>query len=155
MTAKKKPKPGNPDIAPRKVLNIPVTSNDPDEVGRAYVEYQTSGAFAALRVVNAADKSAGYDLDLPGLLETLRQQSKAVNAGNLEQAEAMLINQATALQSLFARLAERGMSCTDAGPFEINMRIAPRAQSQCRATLETLAALKNPPMVTAKQANVT
>ena len=63
--------------------------------------------------------------------------------------------QATALQSLFARLAERGMSCTEVVPFETNMRIALRAQSQCRATLETLAAIKNPPMVIAKQANVT
>ena len=35
------------------------------------------------------------------------------------------------------------------------MRIALRAQSQCRAALETLAAIKNPPMVIAKQANVT
>ena len=35
------------------------------------------------------------------------------------------------------------------------MRLALRAQSQCRATLETLAVLKNPPVVYAKQANVT
>jgi hypothetical protein len=89
------------------------------------------------------------------LLEALREQAKAANAGNLEQAEAMLMNQAMALQSLFVRLAERGMGCTEAGPFETNMRIALRAQSQCRATLETLAAIKNPPMVIAKQANVT
>ena len=35
------------------------------------------------------------------------------------------------------------------------MRLALRAQSQCRATLETLAAIKNPPIVYARQANVT
>ena len=33
--------------------------------------------------------------------------------------------------------------------------MALRAQSQCRATLETLAAIKNPAVVFAKQANVT
>ena len=66
----------------------------------------------------------------------------------------MLMNQATALQTLFARLAERGMACTEVVPFETNMRIALRAQSQCRATLETLAALKNPPVVFARQANI-
>ena len=33
------------------------------------------------------------------------------------------------------------------------MRMALRAQSQCRATLETLATIKNPPIVYAKQAN--
>jgi hypothetical protein len=35
------------------------------------------------------------------------------------------------------------------------MRLAMRAQSQCRTTLETLAAIKNPPIVYARQANVT
>ena len=35
------------------------------------------------------------------------------------------------------------------------MKLALRAQSQCRATLETLAAIKNPPVIYAKQANVT
>jgi hypothetical protein len=34
------------------------------------------------------------------------------------------------------------------------MRLALRAQNQCRATLETLAAIKNPPVVFAKQANI-
>jgi hypothetical protein len=77
-----------------------------------------------------------------------------VNRGDLSQAEAMLMNQATALQSLFARLAERGMSCDSAPAFEINMRMALRAQNQCRATLETLAAIKNPPVIFAKQANI-
>jgi len=35
------------------------------------------------------------------------------------------------------------------------MRMALRAQAQCRATLETLAEIKNPPVVYARQANVT
>lgn len=35
------------------------------------------------------------------------------------------------------------------------MRLALRAQSQSRATLETLAAIRNPPIVYARQANVT
>ncbi|CAK0770204.1 hypothetical protein CCP4SC76_5280016 [Gammaproteobacteria bacterium] len=39
--------------------------------------------------------------------------------------------------------------------FDSDMKIALRAQSQCRATLETLAAIKNPPIVYARQANVT
>jgi hypothetical protein len=35
------------------------------------------------------------------------------------------------------------------------MRLALKAQSQCRATLETLSAIKNPPVVFARQANIT
>lgn len=38
--------------------------------------------------------------------------------------------------------------------FERYMRLAFKAQSQCRVTLETLAAVKNPPVVYAKQANI-
>jgi hypothetical protein len=34
------------------------------------------------------------------------------------------------------------------------MRLALKAQSQCRATLETLAQIKNPPVVLARQANI-
>jgi hypothetical protein len=33
------------------------------------------------------------------------------------------------------------------------MRLALRAQNQCRATLETLSAIKNPPVIYAKQVN--
>ena len=34
------------------------------------------------------------------------------------------------------------------------MRLALKAQGQCRATLETLATIKNPPVVFARQANI-
>jgi hypothetical protein len=47
------------------------------------------------------------------------------------------------------------MNCDHVPAFEANMRMGLRAQSQCRATLETLAAIKNPPIVYARQANVT
>lgn len=48
-----------------------------------------------------------------------------------------------------------GIDNWNATPFELNMRMALRAQSQCRATLETLSNIKNPPVIYAKQANVT
>jgi len=39
--------------------------------------------------------------------------------------------------------------------FDSYMKMALRSQSQCRASLETLSAIKNPPVIYAKQANVT
>ncbi|MCX7178704.1 MAG: hypothetical protein NTX56_08010, partial [Proteobacteria bacterium] len=63
--------------------------------------------------------------------------------------------QATALQSLFVRLAEASMKASMLPQQETAMRLAFKAQAQCRATLETLAAIKNPPLVYARQANVT
>ena len=150
-------KPGGTKYSPRKSLEIPARREDVDAFGRAFAESMTGGPFAALRIIRAAEKSAGYEaeIDVPGMIATLRAQGEAVNAGNLARVEAMLMNQATALQTVFARLVERGMSCTEVAPFEANLRMGLRAQSQCRATLETLAAIKNPSSVAfVRQANI-
>ena len=66
----------------------------------------------------------------------------------------MLANQALALQSLFSRLTERALSQSAMTNIEAFMRLALRAQSQCRATLETLSSLNKAPTVFANQANV-
>ena len=112
---------------------------------------------AAARVILASEKTSGFgdDIDIAELGSCLQKQIQAANRGNLKHVEAMLMTQATALQSLFVRLAERGMDCDEIPGFEVNMRLALRAQNQCRTTLETLSAIKNPPVVYAKQANVT
>lgn len=47
---------------------------------------------------------------------------------------------------------DRGSRYLDAA--DRYMRLALKAQGQCRTTLETLAAIKNPPVVFAKQANI-
>ena len=150
-------KAGWPNYTPRKGITLRAKSDDVDELGRIYAEHLTGGPFAALRVIAAAEHGQGgngQDIDVPGLEATLREQGEAVNAGNLAQAEAMLMNQATALQSLFSRLAARAMGWDELAPFEAYMRMALRAQSQCRTTLETLANIKNPPTVFARQANI-
>jgi hypothetical protein len=62
-----------------------------------------------------------------------------------------------ALDAIFASLARRAQM--NMGEYmnaaDRYMRLALKAQGQCRATLETLAAIKNPPVVFAKQANIT
>ena len=143
---------------PRKAVPLYFEPGDSEEKrARQCAALVTCPELAAYRVINGAERTSGMSdhIDVPSLLEQLRDQAAAVNRGDLAQAEAMLMNQATALQSLFARLAERGMGCDNAPAFEANMRMALRAQSQSRATLETLAAIKNPPIVYARQANVT
>jgi len=80
-----------------------------------------------------------------------------VNEGDsLKVTERILLSQAHALDALFAGLARRAAlnMGTHLGATETYLRLAMRAQSQCRATLETLAAIKNPPVVFAKQANI-
>ena len=115
-----------------------------------------SPELAAYRVISMMQpKNLADEIDTPTLLSTLRDQAAAVQSGDLTHVEAMLINQATSLQALFVRLSERAMEQNQMPNLEGFMRLALRAQSQCRATLETLAAIKNPPIVYARQANVT
>lgn len=143
--------------APQPRKNLIATQQHPEEssgavVGRAL----TCPANAAARVMHAVEQPNGMQaqIDLPDLADVLRERAKAVQSGDLSGIEAMLTGQATALQSLFVRLAERAMCCDSVPGFEVNMRMALRAQNQVRATLETLATIKNPPVVFAKQANI-
>ena len=144
----------------RKTVELTLmTGQTKEDQAREYARMMVSPELAAYRVLSSADSMGSMvkmwgGIDVPSLTDVLRDQAAAVNRGELNHVEAMLMNQATALQSLFARLAERGMSCDTIVPFEANLRMALRAQSQCRATLETLAAIKNPPVVFAKQANI-
>ena len=88
----------------------------------------------------------------------LQAQADLASAGNLGRSESMLTAQAATLDALFHRLVWWAMN--NAGEngspahFETCMRLALKAQSQSRATNETLAAIKNPPVVYARQANI-
>lgn len=140
---------------PRKGIPCCAGSSE-DEQGKNYAELLTSPELAAYRVTALLQPSALADkIDTPALLGVLRDQAGALQGGNLTRAEAMLSGQATALQALFVRLTELAMLQTNLPNIDGLMRVALRAQSQCRATLETLSAIKNPPIVYAKQANVT
>ena len=164
MAAKKKPtvakQKSNSEPLARKTVELTLRAGQSrEEQAREYARLMVSPELAAYRVLSSADSKGSMiqmwsGIDVPSLTDVLRDQAAAVNRGELNHIEAMLMNQATAMQNLFARLAERGMSCDTIVPFEANLRIALRAQSQCRATLETLAAIKNPPVVFAKQANI-
>ncbi len=87
---------------------------------------------------------------------SLANSIKLVANDDLGHAEAMLVSQAVALNALFGELVRRaGMNIGEhLDATERYMRLALKAQSQSRATLETLATIKNPPVVFAKQANV-
>jgi hypothetical protein len=114
----------------------------------------------AVRAVAAARyylKPTLGDTDLNESLNALRQQVEGVKNGNLESVERTLVAQASTLDAIFGELIRRAALNMGEylGAAEVFMRLALKAQSQCRATLETLAAIKNPPIVLARQANVT
>lgn len=67
----------------------------------------------------------------------------------------MLVAQAHTLDSLFNGLAQRAINAKHVDIFDRYLKLALRAQSQCRATWEALSAIKNPPVVGIfKQANI-
>ena len=96
------------------------------------------------------------EIGITEAVQSLRASLADVNSGDLRAVETMLLGQAVALNAIFAETARRsGVNMgeyTDAA--ERYMRLALKAQGQCRATLETLAAIKNPPLLFARQANI-
>jgi hypothetical protein len=111
----------------------------------------------AAQTIAGLDKCVG-DLDLTTLVGKLGEQVSAVQGGDLGRAEEMLVAQAHTLDLLFNQLVFRSMNNLGTGYHEAGetyMRLALRTQSQCRATLETLAVVKNPPSVSfVRQANI-
>lgn len=95
--------------------------------------------------------------DFFNLATELRKAGDAVTTGDMGDCERMLSAQAHALDTIFANMARRAAGNMGEGYLQASdtyMRLALRAQAQCRATLETLATIKNPPVVFAKQANI-
>jgi len=99
----------------------------------------------------------GDKLEIDALITALSDQAKAAQQGDLKRAEAMLMIQAHTLDAIFNELARRAALNMGEylGAMETYLRIALKAQSQCRTTLETLAAIKNPaPVAFVHQANI-
>lgn len=96
------------------------------------------------------------ETDWRAILDTLRQQNDELQRGSLTQAESLLMTQAETLDAIYHELARRAALYMDEqlAVLERYLRLALKAQSQCRTTLETLAAIKNPPVVIARQANI-
>jgi len=97
------------------------------------------------------------ELSMNTLVEDLLHQCTLANRGDLSRAETLLTAQGHTLDAIFNSLARRASlnMGEHVNAAEIYLRLALKAQSQCRATLETLATIKNPPPVTfVRQANV-
>jgi hypothetical protein len=113
-------------------------------------------------IVQAAVTLTAYNKDfgdvaINTLVDDLDAQCKLANNGDLARAETILMAQAQTLDSVFNNLARR--ASLNIGEYmnaaETYLRLALRAQAQCRATLETLAVIKNPqPVAFVRQANI-
>jgi hypothetical protein len=89
------------------------------------------------------NKSFG-ELSLDTLAADLVKQCEKASSGDLGRAEALLVAQAHTLDAIFHQLARKASRSEYLNQLEVHLRLALKAQSQCRATLETLAEIKNP-----------
>ena len=160
MTANRDPKPPEMPVASRTVAVDAPSATEieaalPDHA-RHFARSTAESIQGAARVVQATERGTaiGKAADWLGVLEKLVEASDKLRAKDMSQVEDMLVHQAIALQAMFVRLSERGLQSTSTHQFDIYLRYALRAQSQCRTTLEALAEIKNPPVVFARQANV-
>jgi hypothetical protein len=148
--AKDKPAATNP-----KILRVTVTA------GRT--EAQAVAAAAASPSINAAIVMDAYQGNLAGevnlmaLIESLQESTDKTKAGDLSNLEAMLIGQATALQTMFTSLAKRASHQEYLTQYGVYMTLALKAQAQSRATISALVDLKYPKQAATfvKQANMT
>ena len=98
---------------------------------------------SAVTIQNCNDAD---DIGLMRLSSALAEQIAAVNSGSIDRPVAMLTAQAHTLDSIFHNLARRALNAKYVESMEAYMRLALRTQKQCQNTLETIAAVKNPPI---------
>ena len=96
----------------------------------------------------------GENMDMDAMLKHLSGTFAGVKGGDLHHLEAMLIGQASALQSIFTNLAMRASSQNHLPHYKTFLGLALAAQPQSRATISALVDLKYPRKATfVKQAN--
>ena len=101
---------------------------------------------------------AGEAHNINALIAELTIQVAEVKAGDMSRPEAMLVSQSHTLDGLFSNLTRKAIAKIDGGYLDAGerfLRLAFKAQSQCRTTIETLAEFKNPrPVAFVRQANI-
>jgi len=139
---------------PPKNLSIVREPGKSDE--QATAEAALNSAINAAIVADAYQGNImGDDVELDALVGTLRASMDKSAAGDLSGLEAMLIGQATALQTIFVSLANRAQQQQYQRNLEAFLALALKAQSQSRATIQAVIDLKYPRQATfVRQANI-
>lgn len=92
-------------------------------------------------------------VDITDIFNSITQVAQEVADGNLNKVETILVGQAIALDAMFQNLALRSSKAEYMKNLDTYMRLALKAQSQCRTTIEAIGMLKNPaPYI--RQANI-
>lgn len=121
---------------------------------RTMAEVQLSPTILNTVTTQYLTKSIIGEVDLTEAVDVMKEKSDKIIAGDLSELESTLSAQVVSLNAIFTTLARRSANCEYLNQMETNLRLALKAQAQCARTVEVLAAMKNPPIVFAKQANI-
>lgn len=135
---------------------IPVEKTPEMSIDRAMAGAAIKPSINAAVVVEAFQGNLlGKDVSLMELVNALRDSMKEVGQSDMAVIEAMLVGQATALQTVFASLSKKAVLQTGLRQYEVMLNLALKAQNQSRTTIQTLIELKFPRHATfVKQANI-
>tara|TARA_R110002072_G_scaffold301652_1_gene481867 strand:+ start:6071 stop:6691 length:621 start_codon:yes stop_codon:yes gene_type:complete len=137
-------------------LNVAARPDETDSQALARITLDPI-ATAAATIVHF-DPLSGDSADIMDLIGELeRSVEETLDQDRLDHAQTMLAAQARVLSGIFNALAAR--SAVNMGDYigaaETYLKLALRAQSQCRATLETLSEIRNPKIASVvNQANI-
>jgi hypothetical protein len=121
------------------------------KVAHYYLSPEVSGAAI---IESFYKKYKGEQNSFDDMIAVLKETTQELTQQNsMVYVERLLLSQAVALNNLFTCFARRASHQENLKWYETHMRFALKAQSQARATLETLSAVKNPP-VYANTANI-
>jgi len=138
-------------------LNVEVGKGETLEQksARLIVEGVASNAFVSMLFAQHSGVAGGNELN--ELVKSTRAAVGRVAKGETGQADGLLTSQAIALNAVFLEMSRRAAlnMGSHLGAMDTYMRLALKAQSQCRTTLESLAEIKSPRAVAfVKQANI-
>jgi hypothetical protein len=136
-----------------KALSIPRTPEQSEAQAMAHAALNPAVNAAVL--IDTYQANLLGDVDTDALVARLRTSMEKSAAGDLSGLEAMLIGQATALQTIFVSLAKRAQHQQRQQHLEAFLGLALKAQAQSRATIQAVIDLKFPRQATfVKQANI-
>lgn len=157
VSSTKKPKPliESEKPKPDKSRYLEVTRRPGVSDDRLFAEHAFDPATGNASTALDFSSNLFPDLSLQECATVMKGDADAVNGGNLAKLEAMLTGQAIALNAMFNNFAKRAIHADVMPRLETYFRLALKAQSQCRSTVEAIAEIKYPKSATfIKQANI-
>ncbi len=141
----------------KKLKEIPSSPADIETMDMVYADVVLSPCAGNAQTAQQFSSATFPNADPLKVITAMQKKAGAVIDGDTAGVEALLVSQAIALDKIFNEMARRAAlnMGEHLGATEVYMRLALKAQTQSRSTLQTLTDIKNPRQVAfVKQANI-